>query len=104
VNIYDPERIYRDQINLPPRDANTTPVVRWVHVQPGGTEVDYVTAPADVRTIKVTLGRSRKGDRNIIEETITTGEWSPPGRGWELVNSGRGKILRWQRRRKRVWA
>jgi hypothetical protein len=33
--IYDPARIYRDQINLPPLNANT-PWLRFVHVWPDG--------------------------------------------------------------------
>jgi hypothetical protein len=78
--------------------------VRWVHVAADGTEVDYASPPPDGLTIKVTLGKARKSDRTILEETIMTGPWSPPGRGWELVSSGRGKSWRWQRRRKRIWA
>jgi hypothetical protein len=76
--------------------------VRWVHVAADGTEVDYASPPPDGLTIKVTLGKARKSDRTILEETIMTGPWSPPGRGWELVSSGRGKSWRWQRRRKRI--
>jgi hypothetical protein len=77
-------------------------MVRYIHVGADESETEFVTAPADLPVIKVTLGRSRKSDRSIIEETITKGEWPPPGRGWELV-SGRNNQSRWQRRRRQVW-
>jgi hypothetical protein len=96
MSSYDPARLHRDQINLPPLNANTTPFVRWVHVRADGSEENYATQPANVPTIQVQIVKTRKRDNTFLEQTITAGPWPPVGRGWEQAGPDR---WRWQRRR-----
>jgi hypothetical protein len=103
VNIYDPERIYREQINPPPLPA-TIPWLRFVHVRPDGTEENYAARPGDLPVIEVQIIKSRKSDDTFLEQTITAGQYPQPGRGWEEVGPAKhgDDRWRWRRRWKRV--
>jgi hypothetical protein len=104
MSFYDPARIYRDQLELPPLHADT-PWLRFVHVRADGTEENFATRPANVPVIEVQILKTRKGDNTFLEQTITAGSYPPPGKGWEEVGSVKhgDDRWRWQRRRKRVW-
>jgi hypothetical protein len=101
---YDPARIHSDQINLPPLPASI-PWRRYVHCRPDGTEENFTTRPANVPVIEVQIIKTRKKDDTFLEQTITTGPFPPPGKGWEEVGPVKhgDERTRWTRRRKRVW-
>jgi hypothetical protein len=101
----DPAHLHRDQINLPPLHG-TTPWRRWVHVHPDGSEENFTTRPTNVPVIEIQIIKSRKSDGTFLEQTITTGSYPPPGRGWEEIGPARhgDDRWRWRRRRKRVWS